>query len=326
MRYVLAVVLLALPSPVVRTEEPLLKLVQSIPLDGVEGRFDHFDADVERQRLYVAALGNNTMEVIDIKTGTRIKSISGLQKPTGVRVLPDSGNVVIASGDDGKFRVYSPDLKLLGTVDGLDDADNVRLSADGKLAYVGYGDGAIAVIDPQQLKKVGEVKLDGHPEAFQLEKNGNRMFVNVPTAKQIAVIDLDKLSVVAKWEVRKADANFPMALDETNHRLFVGCRNPAKLVVLNTATGKEVQSLECTGDTDDLFYDGATRRVYISGGAGSVSVVQQEDADQYRLVVTIPTAEGARTSCFVPRVNRLYVAIPHRGKQEAALRVFEAQK
>jgi YVTN family beta-propeller protein len=322
-RHALLVLSLLASGAAAPAEGTVMKLVQTIPLEGVEGRFDHFDADVEHQRLYVAALGNNTVEVIDVAAGTRVGSIKGLKKPTGIRVLPGSGNVVIASGDDGKVRVYSPDLKLLGTVEGLDDADNVRLSRDGKLAYVGYGDGAIAVIDPQQPKKVGEVKLDGHPEAFQLETQSSRMFVNVPTARQIAVIDLDKQAVVAKWPVREAEANFPMALDEANHRLFVGCRNPAKLLVFDTATGAVVQQLDCTGDSDDLFYDAATKRVYASGGAGSISVVQQDDRDHYRVVGTVPTAEGARTSFFVPQINQLYVAVPHRGEQKAALFVFK---
>jgi DNA-binding beta-propeller fold protein YncE len=322
MRPLVALAVLSLLTAPARGQEPPLKLVQTIPLDGVQGRFDHFDADVQRQRLYVAALGNNTMEVVDTGAGKRVNSIKGLKKPTGIRVLPGSGNVVVASGDDGKVRVYSADLKLLGTVDGLDDADNVRLGGDGKLAYVGYGDGAIAVIDPWQFKKVSQVKLDGHPEAFQLESAGSRMFVNVPTARQIAVIDLGKRAVVAKWPVREAEANFPMALDEPNHRLFVGCRNPAKLLVLDTATGAVVQSLDCTGDADDLFYDAATRRVYVSGGAGSLSVVQKDDADHYRVIATVPTAEGARTSFFVPQTNQLYVAVPHRGTQQAALWVF----
>ncbi len=300
-----------------------LKLIQTIPLDGVEGRFDHFDADASRQRLYVAALGNNTVEVIDTAGGARAGTVKDLEKPTGMRVLPDSGNVVIASGDDRKVRVYSPELKLLGTVDGIDDADNVRLSPDGKLAYVGYGDGALAIIDPAGPRKVGDVKLDGHPESFQLEQKGNRMFVNVPDAKHIAVIDLNTRAVMKKWPVTQAQANFPMALDEANARLFIGCRNPTKLLVLDTATGAVVQTLDITGDTDDLFFDPATKRIFITGGAGSISLIRQDDADHYKLIGTTPTAEGARTSFFVPTLKRLYIAVPHRGNQRAAVWVFD---
>ena len=319
-----ALVLMGLPVSAAHASAPAkLKPVQTIPLPGVEGRFDHFDADVKRQRLYLAALGNDSLEVIDLAAGKVLSSVKGPKKPCGVRVLPDTGDVVLASGEDGKVRVYSPELKLLGTIDELDDADNVRLSSDGKLAYVGYGDGAIAVIDPQQHRKLAEVKLDGHPESFQLEPNGHRMFVNVPSAKQIAVIDVEKRSVIAKWPVKEARDNFPMALDEGHGRLMVACRNPAKLLVIDTSSGKTVQSVECVGDADDLFYDADAKQIYVTGGAGRVTVVGQADADHYKVVGTVETAPGARTSFLVPQTGRLYVAVPHRGTQGAELRVFE---
>jgi hypothetical protein len=304
-------------------DNPLMKLVQTVPLDGVEGRFDHFGADVEGKRLYVAALGNNTLEAIDLATNHRAGSIKGLKKSTGIRVLPGSGKIVVASGDDGKVRIFDRQLNLLGTIDDLDDADNVRLDADGKLAYVGYVDGAIAIIDPQQIKKLGEVKLDGHPESFQLESHGPRIFVNVPSAKQVAVIDREKRAVVATWPVRDAADNFPMALDEANHRLFIGCRKPAKMLVLDTASGRAVASVDCCGDTDDLFYDPAAKRIYLTGGAGCISVIAQDDADHYRLLGNVPTAAGARTSLYVPELGLLYVAVPHRDAQRAELRIFK---
>jgi DNA-binding beta-propeller fold protein YncE len=326
LRQMMSLVLLLTFVAIARGAEMPLKLVQTISLDGVKGRIDHMAVDVEGKRLYVAALGNNTMEVIDLAAGKRIERVSGLKKPTGIRVLPGSRNVVVASGDDGKVRVFSPDLKLLGTVDDLDDADNVRLSPDGKLVYVGYGDGAIAVIDPQKFKKIGEIKLDEHPEAFQLEANGNRMFVNVPTAKQVAVLDREKRSVLATWPVREAVANFPMALDEQNHRLFVGCRKPAKLLVLDTDTGKNVCSIGCCGDTDNVFCDSTKNRVYVSGGDGCITVVEQADADHYRLLGNASTATGSRTSLFVPEMSSLFVAVPQRVSQVAEVRVFSAEK
>jgi DNA-binding beta-propeller fold protein YncE len=304
-------------------DAPPLRQIQTIPLPGVKGRIDHLGLDVEGMRLYVAALGNNTVEVIDLAEGKQVRSVAGLKKPTGIRVLPGSRNVVVASGNDGKVRVYSPGLQLVGIVDGLDDADNVRLDPEGALPYVGYGDGAIAVIDPQKPRKVGDIKIDGHPEAFQLEAGGDRMFVNVPTAGQVAVIDRKKQAVIAKWPVREAEANFPMALDEAHHRLFIGCRKPAELLVLDTGTGKVVASVACCGDTDDLFYDPAANRVYLSGGDGNISVIEQTDADHYRVAGAVQTAPGARTSLFVPELSRLYLAVPRRGDQGAEVRVFD---
>jgi YVTN family beta-propeller protein len=305
-------------------EKPLMKQVQAIPLEGVEGRFDHFAADLAGKRLYVAALGNNSLEVIDLVAGKWIKSVSGLKKPTGVRVLPDSGNVVVASGDDGKVRVYDRELKLLGSLGGLDDADNVRLDASGKLAYVGYGEGAIAVVDPRRPEKLASIKLESHPEAFQLEGDGHRIFVNVPGGRHVAVVDREKKAVVARWRLREAESNFPMALDERGHRLFVGCRKPAKVLVLDTRTGKTVAAVECCGDTDDLFFDAPSNRLYVTGGAGCISVIERSDADHYRLLGIVPTAEGARTSFFVPETGTLYVAVPHRGSQRAEVRAYRA--
>jgi DNA-binding beta-propeller fold protein YncE len=305
---------------------PAMTQVQTIPLDGVEGRFDHFGVDAARHRLYVAALGNNSLEVIDLAAGRRVMSVAGLKKPTGVRVLPDSGNVVVASGDDGKVRVYDPDLKLLGTLGGLDDADNVRLDPSDKLAYVGYGEGALAVIDPAGPNKLASIKLEAHPEAFQVEDKGSRIFVNVPGARHVAVIDREKRSVVARWRLRDAAENFPMALDEAHQRLFVGCRKPAKVLVLDTHTGKAVAALDYCGDTDDLSYDTNAGRLYVTGGAGCITVIEQADADHYRTLGNLPTAEGARTSAFVPQTRTLYVAVPHRGNQPAELRAYRATK
>jgi DNA-binding beta-propeller fold protein YncE len=303
-------------------EAPLMKLVQTIPLDGVEGRFDHFAVDTEAKRLYIAALGNDSVEVIDIVAGKRLQSVTGPKKPTGIRVLPSSGKVVVASGDDGQVRVYDAAMKLLGSVDKLDDADNVRLDPAGKVAYVGYGS-AVAVIDPEAPKVVTSIKFDGHPEAFQLETNGPRIFVNVPTSKHIAVINREKQAVIAIWPLQGAAANFPMALDEAHHRLFIGCRKPAKVLVVDTETGKTVGSVDCCGDTDDLFYDADAKRLYVTGGEGSISTIQCDEAHRYRLLGNTPTAPGARTSLYAQETHRLYVAVPHRGAQRAELRVYE---
>jgi len=209
-------------------------------------------------------------------------------------------------------------------VRGLDDADNVRYDAAGRLLYVGYGDGALAVIDPAKGSVVAAIKLAAHPESFRLEENGKRLFVNLPDAKgSIAVVDRERRAVVATWRLKEAAANFPMWLDETHRRLFVGCRKPAKLLVLDADSGVTVAAVDCVGDADDLFYDASTKRVYVTGGDGAISVIEQVDGDHYRPAGGVKTAPGARTSLFVPELHRLYVAVPHRGAQRAEIRVYD---
>jgi DNA-binding beta-propeller fold protein YncE len=164
--------------------------------------------------------------------------------------------------------------------------------------------------------------LDAHPESFQLEKAGTRVFVNVPDRKEIQVADLAKNVLLAKWSVTSALKNYPMALDEPHHRLLVGCRAPARMLVIDTETGKQTASIEIVGDTDDLFYDAARNRVYVIGGQGFVDVFEQKDADHYDRVAHIATASGARTGLFVPDWGKLFVAVPHRGEQHAEILVF----
>jgi DNA-binding beta-propeller fold protein YncE len=305
-------------------EGSALRPVQTIDLPGVEGRIDHFAVDVKGKRLFMAALGNGTVEVLDTAAGRRVGSVAGLRKPQGVGFVAETGEIAVACGDDGTLRFYEAGtLKPTGVIEGLDDADNVRLDAGAGRLYVGYGGGALAVVDARQRRKVGEVRLAGHPESFQLEKQGKRIFVNVPEAGHVAVVDRERGAVVARWALAEARANFPMALDEANHRLMVGCRQPARLVVLDTESGKAVASVACAGDTDDVFYDAARGRVYVSGGAGEVSVIGQKTPDTYEAVGAVKTAAGARTSFFVAETGRLYVAVPRRGGQRAEVRVYE---
>lgn len=299
-----------------------LHLERSIPLEGVNGRIDHLAFDSQRNRLYVAALGNNTVEVIDTAAGKRAGTIKHLGAPAGVRVIASSGKTVVASGSDGEVRIFDSDLKLLGEIKDLDDADNVRLDPDEKLAFVGYGSGAIAIIDVGRAQKVGEINLTGHPESFQLESHGPRVFVNVPDAHQVAVVDRQKMTVIATWKTNGAEANFPMALDEPHHRLLIGCRRPAKVLALDTETGAKVAEVDCCADADDLFFDPSNGRVYISGGEGFVTVIEQTDPDHYRVIDRVETSPGARTSFFDSEHQTLYVAVPRRAHQEAQIRVY----
>jgi len=302
-------------------EEPL-KLAQTIPLPGVKGRFDHFSIDAKGKRLFVTALGNNTVEVIDLAEGKCIHSISGMSKPQGVLFFADHNELFVANGDDGVLKVLdATDFKVKQKVAEMPDVDNVRLDPHTGEVWAGYGDGALVRVLVGMHEST--IKLAGHPESFQLEKQGRRVFVNVPDAKQIAVVDSRKDSVITTWPLQNFQANFPMALDESNHRLFVGCRKPACLVIFDTEAGKAVADLVISGDTDDLFYDAKRKRIYIGCGGGFIDVVEQTSTDNYQRSAKIPTAAGARTCFFSPDLDRLYLAVPERGNQKAEIRVYQ---
>jgi len=313
---------LALRGP----ESNALRQVQIIPLPNVEGRIDHMSVDVQTQRLFVAALGNNTVEVLDLRAGKRVSSIMGLREPQGVFLVSRENKLFVANGDDGTCRVFDgSSYKLLQTVHFPSDADNVRYEAAQNQIYVGYGEGALGVLDAASGKKLADIALRAHPESFRLEESGQRIFVNLPNANHVvAVVDRSKHSVIATWQL-EAQANFPMALDEADGRLLVVTRRPPRLVVLDIESGKQVASYPAVGDADDLFYDSAHKRVYISGGEGFIDVFNQRGPDDYQPAAKTPTASGARTSLWVPELNRLYLAVPHRGNQKAEVRVYEVQ-
>ncbi|MGE5244503.1 MAG: YncE family protein [Betaproteobacteria bacterium] len=303
-------------------QEPLT-LARTIDLPRVEGRIDHMAFDLASGHLFVAALGNNTVEVVDVKAGRDVKSLPGFREPQGIAVAADAGQVAVANGEgEGLQLLDAGDYHATGTVRLGDDSDNVRYDPAAKRLYIGFGTGALAAVDPAGRKVLAEAKVAGHPESFQLESSGTRAYVNVPTVDQIAVVDRSTMKVIGTWPVTAAKANFPMALDEANHRLFIGCRRPAKVLVYDTSSGKEVSSFDIVGDTDDLFYDTTRHRLYVSGGEGYVDVFQ-ESAGRFSRAARLTTAPGARTSLFVPSTNQLYLAVPHRGNQKAEIRVYE---
>src|SRR5205823_4533060 len=213
----------------------------------------------------------NTVEVVDVKEGRHVKSLPGFREPQGIAVVPDAKVVAVANGQgEGVQMIDAVEYRPTKSIPLGDDSDNVRYDTATKRLFVGFGSGALAAITPSDGKVLGQAKLAGHPESFQLERSGARAFVNVPTADQIAVVDRNALKVMATWPVTGAKSNFPMALDEANHRLFIGCRRPAKVLVYDVSTGTQVASATIVGDTDDLFYDARRKRLYVSGGEGFI--------------------------------------------------------
>ena len=320
MRFV--VTLLALAAVSWAQAHPSLRLERTIELPDVQGRIDHMSLDVEGRRLFVAALGNNTVEVIDTAAGKRVKTITGMAEPQGVVYVPEQGRLYVANGHDGSVRAFDgKSFAHLKTIAYGDDADNLRYDPARRRVYVGYGNGGLGEIDADG-NKAGDVKLDSHPEAFQLAKDGARVFVNLPKSRKVAVVDRQSGKVTATWSTGIDFANYPMALNDREHRLYVVTRMPARLLVFNTETGAIVEKLPVVGDCDDVFYDAARKRIYAIGGEGGISVFEEQDADHYRESAKIATVKGARTGFFSPELNLLFVGIRRQGSQAAAIRVY----
>lgn len=278
--------------------------------------------DVAGQRLFVAALGNNTVEVVDLKQGKVTHSLSGFSEPQGVCFVPEFNLLVVANGGDGRCLFFDgKTFEPTGTIQLGDDADNVRYDASRKQILVGYGSGAIAVIDPQTKKVTSTITLSAHPESFQIESSGAKTFVNVPGSHTISVFDRIQNKETGDFSLGLAAANFPMALDETDHRLFIGCRIPSRLLVFDTETGNKIATLTLHGDCDDLFYDAGRRQIYASCGEAFVDVFLQTDSDHYSLKQSVGTASGARTAFFTG--DFIYVAVPRREDQKALIQVYQ---
>ena len=310
-------------------EAPPVRAVQEIPLPGVQGRLDHFTIDAKRKRVIFSGLGNDTVQVVDVFAGRMIHQIDGLAQPQGTLYLPEFDRLYVANSADGHVSVFDgKDFKLVDRIDFGEgsDPDNLRYDAVAKKIYLGYGDGAIAVIDPATNKRLpAEYKFEGHPEGFQLETKGPRIFVNVADTKTVQVIDRHT-GKITSWALPNGhSSNFPMLLDEANRRIFIGTRRPARLTVLDMDSGKVVASLPTAADMDDMFYDAGRKRIYVAGGEGFLSVVQQVDADHYTDMGKFATALGTRTGVWYEKRDRLYVAAPPSGTLGARLLVFEAQ-
>lgn len=319
----------------------VLPLKDRIELPSVKGRIDHFSVDVKGERLFMAGVENHTLEVIDLKSSKRVRTITDLAEPQGVYFDAATNRLYVACGLDGATKIYDgTTFALLGTVKFPDDADNIRYDARSKSVIVGYagakelrkrneGTGGLGFIDSSG-KQTRNIVIDAHPESFRLEEKGTRVFVNVPDKQEIEVVDVEKGTILSRWPVTTAKNNFPMSLDEAHHRLFVGTWTPPRLLAFDTETGKQVAALPfgtagvVNGNTDDLFYDSAKSRVYVLNGLGSIDVFQQKDPNQYERIASIPTPPGSRTGLFVPEWGKLFVAVLQQGTTNAEVRVYQA--
>ena len=301
--------------------EPPLALKATIPLPDVSGRIDHMAVDAKRKRLIVAELGNNTVDVVDLAMGKVIHRVTGLPEPQGVGYSERADLVAVANAGDGSVRLFrGEDLAPAGSIALGNDADNVRVDPRTGLLVVGFGSGGLALIDPVARAKVADIRLPAHPEGFQVDPETDRAFVNVPNAGQVAAVDLRARRVVGTWRTRLG-GNFPMALDPASRLLAVVFRNPPALALLDRDSGAVRSETPACGDADDVFFDGRRHRVYVSCGAGTVAVFQVEGGS-LRPRGSVETARGARTSLFVPDLDRLFVARRAGSQGAAAVLVY----
>jgi YVTN family beta-propeller protein len=318
----LAAASLMWPATVVaQTAGAPLVLEAKIPLGQVSGRIDHLGIDLKRQRLFVAELGNNSLGVVDLAAGKVLRTVTGLSEPQGVAYVPSADSVFVANAGDGSVHVLrGDDLAPIGRIELGEDADNVRVDTQRNRVLVGYGKGALAVIDPATRTKAADIRLKGHPESFQIDETGTKVFVNVPDARDIEVADLAS-QANQSLPTRGAGSNFPMAIDRDAHRVLVVFRSPPTLMALSGQDGRIVTKIETCGDADDVFVDPKRHRVYVSCGEGVIDVLELREAE-YRRLARVPTVSGARTSLFVPELDRLFVAVRARSGEPAAIWVF----
>ena len=287
-------------------DSPPFVVEATILLPGTSGRIDHMALDLKRNHLFVAELGNHTVDVIDLARKAVVHRIKGLKEPQGVGYAPQADVLAVANAGDGSVHLFKgEDFALLGVVFLGDDADNIRVEATTGHFVVGYGSGGLATLNPVTLAVTARVRLPAHPEGFQLDANTQRAFANVPDAGQIAVLAGGEQ--IATWRVPGMRSNFPIALDPAGATLATVSRNPARLVLLDARSGSVVTNLPTCGDADDVFFDTKRHRIYVSCGEGVVDVVQ-ESAGSYRGLARIKTFSGARTSIFSPELDRLFVA------------------
>jgi DNA-binding beta-propeller fold protein YncE len=301
---------------------PPLVLEAKIPLGAVAGRIDHFAFDPDRQLLFVAELGNDSVGVVDVKERRVVQQLAGLSEPQGLAWHAATSTLYVANAGDGSVRLYQGrDLAPAGHFELGDDADNIRIDSWRNRIVVGYGKGALAVIDPASRNRVADMPLKGHPESFQIDESGSRIFANVPDARQIAIVDISSGKQISTLDTAGARSNFAMAVDADEHGLLVVFRSPARLMIFATRTGKLEGSFDTCRDADDVFVDPRRRRVYVSCGEGVMDVLAQT-SDGYKRIARIPTVAGARTSAFVPATDRLYLGVPATAAEPAAVWVF----
>jgi DNA-binding beta-propeller fold protein YncE len=305
--------------------EPSLELIQTIVLKGKAGKLDHLALDAKRERLFLANTGNGTLDIVDLKAGKLLKQLPGQTGIQGVAYSSDLDRVFVGLGGGGLCNVFGGEqYQPLKTIKFSGDSDNVRYDPVTHLTFVAHDEKALGIIDAKSYAVLPDLKLPGTAEGFQIETKRPRLYLNIPSPSQVLVIDTEKKEVVATYPVKMASNAHPLAIDEANKRIFIGCRTEPLVVVMDSETGKEIASVAIPKDIDDLHYDARRKKLFASCGEGFLAVIRQESPDKYELEDKLATVKQAKTSLFFAEANRLYLAVPRQQNQEGPeIRVYK---
>jgi YVTN family beta-propeller protein len=305
-----------------------LSLQRTITLPGVTGKFDHFAYDPDGNRLFVASAGNHSVEVIDLSSGKVTESLTGLGKPHGLAWIAETKRLFASDGLQGDLKIYDgAPLQQMKSIGLSDDADDMVYDGGTKLLYVGHGGGTvhpakIAVVDTTSQTVVTNLPVATHPEGLEIDKANDRIFANIADAGEIAVIDGKTHARSATWKLTRAKDNVPLAYAEESQILFVACRTPARLVILDGNSGKELADLPSDAGADDIFYDAELHRIYLIAGSGAVDVYEIDANKSVRALSVTRTSTGAKTGLLVPSQHTLYVGVPGSDGKQALILVY----
>ncbi|WP_263366264.1 YncE family protein [Edaphobacter bradus] len=310
-----------------------LKLVKTVELPGYTGDFDHFAIDRQRGRILVAAEDHATLEIFDLKTGNHLKTIAGFGAPHTVLVRPNSPNILVTdSGKEMTAVLDAATYEKKGTVTLTPGADSAGYDAVANVWYVVTGGkdvdmktAEIEAINPDTGKKLGEVVFDdNHVEAMALEKNGDRLFINLAQTNKLAVVNRKTMKEIAEWAVLPAKANAMVAFDEGAKRLYVVCRDPGMVVVMNSDTGAVVSKAPAPLRADEVMMDATTHRLYVPGGEGYIGIYDTSDPQQVKMIAKVPSAPGAKTGILLPDMKKMFVAAsPGETKNVAKIMTYQ---
>lgn len=314
---------------------PPLTLIQTVSLPGYTGDFDHFAVDHQRGRLLLAAEDHGTLEVFDLNSGKHLRTVKGFDAPHSILVRPNAPTVIVTDSGKTMTKILDADTyEQKGSITLVESADSAGYDPKANVYYIVTGGkdvnmktAEIESVNPDTGKKLGEVKFnDDHVEALAVEKNGNRLFVNLTQTNKLAVVDRITMKEIAEWPVPPCKQNAMVALDEARKRLYVVCRAPGMVVVMNSDNGAVLSTQPAPLRADDVLFDAAANRLYVPGGEGYIGVYDTADADQVKLIGKVQSAPGAKTGIVLPDSKKLIVAAsPGDTKAVAKVLIYSIQ-